>query len=162
MLHTSSRRIDSPSAYQHALGRFRDTFTYSSTKDLCAHPLLSDQTRPDEEPELWLPIHLHGWDGDEVTLLFRNDNMNLAGFANKSGTWFSFDGCEHLIPGSIPTGFRANFQDLIGGWRNLNTIPLGENALKLAVRNLSSTPPASIRPLPVPGTGMTRRYRRRS
>lgn len=77
MLHTSSRRIDSPSAYQHALGRFRDTFTYSSTKDLCAHPLLPDQTRPDEEPELWLPIHLHGWDGDEVTLLFRNDNWHV-------------------------------------------------------------------------------------
>ncbi|KAL6637539.1 hypothetical protein ACP70R_025111 [Stipagrostis hirtigluma subsp. patula] len=134
----SCKKVESPTVYQSTLGRLHVVFTRNSTKDLCAHPFLPDQTPADEAPFQWIPVRLFGWDGGAATtLLFRNDNMNLVGFANKTATWFSFKGFHHLIPGSIPLDFGVDYQDLVGGWEQLHTVPLGQKSLELATRNLS-------------------------
>ncbi|KAK3149812.1 hypothetical protein QOZ80_3AG0223210 [Eleusine coracana subsp. coracana] len=77
--------------------------------------ILLNQTGPSALPPFWYLQGLCFCEDDPTVLAFRLDNLDMIGFMNKTGHWNSFQGVEHLIPGSRGLGFRNDYESLIGG-----------------------------------------------
>lgn len=77
--------------------------------------ILLKQTGPSVQPPQWYLQDLYCCEDDSAVLAFRLDTLDMVGFANKTGHWHSFEGMEHLLPGSRGLGFRNDYDSLIGG-----------------------------------------------
>ncbi|TVU45846.1 hypothetical protein EJB05_05350, partial [Eragrostis curvula] len=90
--------------------------------------------------DLYPRCHLQGLScsGDEQTVLaFRLDTLDMIGFTNKTGHWHSFEGSEHLIPGSTGLGFRNDYGSLIGGHMELTKVSVERSSILGAAGILS-------------------------
>ncbi|KAF7093240.1 hypothetical protein CFC21_095663 [Triticum aestivum] len=106
------------------------------------HPVLPPQ-------QLHLPPHpwifqllrglpLPGGNGHEaIAMAIRPDNRYWLGyFTFRTGRWHAFAGAEGFFENPIPLGFDSSYKTLVGGWKNLQYVPLGKTAAEQAVTAL--------------------------
>ncbi|KAL6637128.1 hypothetical protein ACP70R_024700 [Stipagrostis hirtigluma subsp. patula] len=116
------------------------TTTHHSIKNCY---LLSRQ-RIGQLPLSWKMVTLQALGNDNTTLAIRSDNLDLAGFANRTGHWHVFTKYMHLIPNATILNFGDDYKSLLGGlgFPRLPRLELGIVLTLGAVEVLSNYSPS--------------------
>ncbi|KAF7106265.1 hypothetical protein CFC21_107007 [Triticum aestivum] len=106
------------------------------------HPVLPPQ-QLHLPPNPWIFQLLRGLplpDGsghEAIAMAIRPDNRYWLGyFTFRTGRWHAFAGAEGFFENPIPLGFDSSYSTLVGGWKNLQYVPLGKTAAEQAVTAL--------------------------
>ncbi|XP_044973377.1 uncharacterized protein LOC123440899 [Hordeum vulgare subsp. vulgare] len=77
-------------------------------------PVMAKQTGEGQPPPKWLHLVARGHGTEVTTLALRQDNLYLAGFTDKSGSWYTFanKARHNLIPGATVLDFDDNYAGL--------------------------------------------------
>lgn len=108
---------------------------------LGAKDLFSTISGGESPPARWIKLPLRGETAeDRCTLAFSDSDLSLIAFKNNQDKWHTFKGYENMFPGAIVMNdetWKEGYNSLIGGYKQLVTVPLGKKSLQQAQSGLA-------------------------
>ena len=95
-------------------------------------------------PNPWISMFLRGRPipgpggyYEDIVLAIRPDNKYCLGYYSfRNAKWHAFEGEEKFFPDPIKLGFNSSYRSLVGGWRGLQYLAVGEQVAEQAIAML--------------------------